>query len=132
MAMNVHGSVEVVSLAAQVEANRVEFARKVRDSVLTSLMPEMYKYLTKKDANGDIALRVPVAIAITRLLQALDEAALHKELPKLVVKVTMSCGVGTADLIFQGLMRFMVRKGDILVTVTSPLANYVRTGCGSA
>jgi hypothetical protein len=82
------GSQHVSLCAPQTQANKQAFARKVRESVLTSLMPEMYKYLTKKDSDGDVALRVPVAVAITRLLQALDEAALHKELPKLVVKVT--------------------------------------------
>ena len=66
-----------------------EFARKVHDSLVGTLLPQLHRYLTKKDADGDITLRVPVALAVVRLLQALDENSLHAQLPKLVTKVCL-------------------------------------------
>lgn len=39
---------------------RAEMAQKVHDSITGSLIPDMHRYLTKRDREGDVTLRVPV------------------------------------------------------------------------
>eukprot|EP00124_Ichthyophonus_hoferi_P003712 Ihof_evm2s341 gene=Ihof_evmTU2s341 len=61
--------------------------QRIMDTLLNTLIPDMYKYLIKKDGDKKESLRPPVALGIVRLLQALPIETLHLELPKLITKV---------------------------------------------
>ncbi|KAI1314951.1 U3 snoRNP protein [Mortierella claussenii] len=61
-------------------------ASKIHDTVIKKLLPELHRYLTNKD-DTSVMIRVPVALAITKLLKALPDVSLRTNLPGLLTSV---------------------------------------------
>ncbi|KAG0221648.1 armadillo-type protein [Mortierella sp. GBAus27b] len=61
-------------------------ASKIHDTVVKKLLPELHRYLTNKDETS-VMIRVPVALAITKLLKALPDVSLRTNLPGLLTSV---------------------------------------------
>ncbi|KAF9166281.1 U3 snoRNP protein [Actinomortierella ambigua] len=61
-------------------------AAKIHDTVIKKLLPELHRYLTNKD-EASVMIRVPVALAITKLLKALPDVSLKTNLPGLLTSV---------------------------------------------
>ncbi|KAI8801037.1 hypothetical protein BJ742DRAFT_716305 [Cladochytrium replicatum] len=72
----------------QQEQSEREKAVKIHDIVVNKLLPELHTYLSKKDSDQIVTVRVPVAVAITRLLLRLPEASRSIQLPKLVTTLS--------------------------------------------
>ncbi|KAJ3039093.1 U3 snoRNP protein [Rhizophlyctis rosea] len=67
------------------EAQRArELAIRVHDTVMRKLLPELQTYLARKD-DESIPIRIPIAIAITQLLQKLPAVSINIQLPKLLI-----------------------------------------------
>ena len=60
---------------------------KLAEDVKSTLLPPLVKYLHGKD-ESTVSLRVPVAVAITKLVLLLDEAVQHQLLPPVLMDVT--------------------------------------------
>ncbi|XP_048578586.1 small subunit processome component 20 homolog isoform X2 [Nematostella vectensis] len=76
-------------------------AQRIYESLATRILPQLLKTMIKKGQSvhklshskaddQDSALRVPIALAIVKLLQALPEHTLHLHLPGLLMKVCMT------------------------------------------
>ncbi|KAG0232192.1 U3 snoRNP protein [Actinomortierella wolfii] len=61
-------------------------AARIHDTVIKKLLPELHRYLTNKD-EASVMIRVPVALAITKLLKALPDVSLKTNLPGLLTSV---------------------------------------------
>ncbi|CAG8452160.1 712_t:CDS:2 [Ambispora gerdemannii] len=61
-------------------------ADKIHDTVVNFILPELKQYLTQRDREN-ITIRVPIALAITKLLITLPEASLRISLPGLLTTV---------------------------------------------
>ncbi|KAF9352003.1 U3 snoRNP protein, partial [Mortierella sp. NVP85] len=61
-------------------------ASRIHDTVIKKLLPELHRYLTNKD-EASVMIRVPVALAITKLLKALPDVSLRTNLPGLLTSV---------------------------------------------
>ncbi|KFH66562.1 hypothetical protein MVEG_07087 [Podila verticillata NRRL 6337] len=61
-------------------------ASRIHDTVIKSLLPELHRYLTNRD-DASVMIRVPVALAITKLLKALPDVSLRTNLPGLLTSV---------------------------------------------
>ncbi|KAF9352647.1 U3 snoRNP protein [Mortierella sp. AD094] len=73
-----------VELALQESA--AALASRIHDTVIKKLLPELHRYLTNKDETS-VMIRVPVALAITKLLKALPDVSLRTNLPGLLTSV---------------------------------------------
>ena len=60
---------------------------KLAEDVKATLLPPLVKYLHDKD-ESTVSLRVPVAVAITKLVLLLEEAVQHQLLPPVLMDVT--------------------------------------------
>ncbi|KAJ3387278.1 U3 snoRNP protein [Entophlyctis sp. JEL0112] len=63
-----------------------EQMERIHATVCKKLIPELFAYLTKED-DENVNLRVPVAVAISKLLTKLPEDSMNAELPKLLTTV---------------------------------------------
>ncbi|KAK5808754.1 armadillo-type protein [Linnemannia elongata] len=74
----------------QVELSPTEaaaaLAGRIHDTVIQKLLPELHRYLTNRD-DASVMIRVPVALAITKLLKALPDISLRTNLPGLLTSV---------------------------------------------
>ncbi|KAG0255909.1 U3 snoRNP protein [Mortierella polycephala] len=61
-------------------------AGRIHDTVIKKLLPELHRYLTNRD-DTSVMIRVPVALAITKLLKALPDVSLRTNLPGLLTSV---------------------------------------------
>ncbi|KAG0093776.1 U3 snoRNP protein [Podila epicladia] len=61
-------------------------AGRIHDTVIKSLLPELHRYLTNRD-DASVMIRVPVALAITKLLKALPDVSMRTNLPGLLTSV---------------------------------------------
>ncbi|KAG0304218.1 U3 snoRNP protein [Dissophora globulifera] len=61
-------------------------AFKIHNTVIKKLLPELHRYLTNRD-DTSVMIRVPVALAITKLLKALPDVSLRTNLPGLLTSV---------------------------------------------
>ncbi|KAG0375311.1 U3 snoRNP protein [Mortierella sp. AD032] len=61
-------------------------AGRIHDTVIQKLLPELHRYLTNRD-DTSVMIRVPVALAITKLLKALPDVSLRTNLPGLLTSV---------------------------------------------
>ncbi|KAF9926096.1 U3 snoRNP protein [Linnemannia zychae] len=61
-------------------------AGRIHDTVIQKLLPELHRYLTNRD-EASVMIRVPVALAITKLLKALPDVSLRTNLPGLLTSV---------------------------------------------
>ncbi|KAG0325092.1 U3 snoRNP protein [Podila humilis] len=61
-------------------------ASRIHDTVIKNLLPELHRYLTNRD-DASVMIRVPVALAITKLLKALPDISLRTNLPGLLTSV---------------------------------------------
>ncbi|CAI2171430.1 13286_t:CDS:10 [Funneliformis geosporum] len=68
------------------EVKSRSLADRIHNYIVNDLLPELKKYLTQHD-NENITIRVPVALAITKLLRALPEISLRVNLPGLLTTV---------------------------------------------
>ncbi|CAG8576266.1 3030_t:CDS:10 [Funneliformis caledonium] len=68
------------------EAKTRSLADRIHNYIVNDLLPDLKKYLTQHD-NENITIRVPVALAITKLLRALPEISLRINLPGLLTTV---------------------------------------------
>ncbi|XP_071791922.1 small subunit processome component 20 homolog isoform X2 [Asterias amurensis] len=79
---------------------QVTMATKIHRIIVASILPKLHKTLTKKAksdehhkkarfavAEDDEILRVPIALAMVKLLQALPKKTLHQNLPNVLIKV---------------------------------------------
>lgn len=57
---------------------------KIHDTIVEKIIPTLHKLLAKKEEEA-LEVRVPVALAITKLLKQLPAHSLHMQLPKLVL-----------------------------------------------
>ncbi|XP_064596875.1 small subunit processome component 20 homolog [Liolophura sinensis] len=77
-----------------------EVATKIHYLILQTILPQLHKCLTekvksdgehklakKKYAEDDEVLRVPIALAMVKLLQSLPQGSLHQNLPSILMKV---------------------------------------------
>ncbi|KAJ3068143.1 U3 snoRNP protein [Podochytrium sp. JEL0797] len=71
---------------APVEKENLEQMQRIHTTVVKKLIPDLFALLTKDDEEN-VNLRVPVAVAITKLLTKLSEEAKNRELPKLLTTV---------------------------------------------
>ncbi|CAG8692427.1 33598_t:CDS:2, partial [Racocetra persica] len=58
-------------------------SQRIHDTIIHQILPDLKSYLSKCD-DGNITVRIPVALAITKLLKALPEASLRLHLPGLL------------------------------------------------
>ncbi|CAG8442214.1 6253_t:CDS:10 [Scutellospora calospora] len=65
------------------DKNETFLSQRIHDTIICQVLPELKLYLAKCDDNN-IAVRVPIAFAITKLLKALPEATLRLNLPGLL------------------------------------------------
>ncbi|KAF9085956.1 U3 snoRNP protein [Mortierella sp. AD031] len=76
--------------AMEVELSPAEaaaaLAGRIHDTVIQKLLPELHRYLTNRD-DASVMIRVPVALAITKLLKALPDISLRTNLPGLLTSV---------------------------------------------
>uniref|UniRef100_U9SZI5 Uncharacterized protein n=1 Tax=Rhizophagus irregularis (strain DAOM 181602 / DAOM 197198 / MUCL 43194) TaxID=747089 RepID=U9SZI5_RHIID len=68
------------------EAKIKSLANRIHDKVVNNLIPDLKQYLTQHD-NESVIIRVPIALAITKLLKALPEKSLRLNLPGLLTTV---------------------------------------------
>ncbi|KAF9962564.1 U3 snoRNP protein [Modicella reniformis] len=68
------------------EESAAGLASRIHDTVIKKLLPELHRYLTNKDETS-VMIRVPVALAITKLLKALPDVSLRTNLPGLLTSV---------------------------------------------
>ncbi|KAF8986162.1 U3 snoRNP protein [Entomortierella lignicola] len=68
------------------EESAAALASRIHDTVIKKLLPELHRYLTNKD-EASVMIRVPVALAITKLLKALPDLSLRTNLPGLLTSV---------------------------------------------
>ncbi|KAJ3050202.1 U3 snoRNP protein [Rhizophlyctis rosea] len=61
-----------------------DLAIRVHDTVMSKLLPELQRYLARKD-DESIPVRIPIALAIAGLLQKLPAASINIQLPKLLI-----------------------------------------------
>ncbi|KAJ3139780.1 U3 snoRNP protein [Physocladia obscura] len=60
--------------------------QRIHNTVCKKLIPDLFAYLTKED-DENVNLRVPVAVAITKLLTKLPKDSMNIELPRLLTTV---------------------------------------------
>ncbi|CAG8449551.1 3302_t:CDS:10 [Cetraspora pellucida] len=58
-------------------------SQRIHDTIIRQILPELKSYLSKCN-DDNITVRIPVALAITKLLKALPEASLRLHLPGLL------------------------------------------------
>lgn len=63
-----------------------DLALRIHDTIVTKLLPELHRYVTSRD-EASVMIRVPVALAITKLLRALPEKSMRLNLPGLLTSV---------------------------------------------
>ncbi|CAG8668326.1 8263_t:CDS:2, partial [Acaulospora morrowiae] len=61
-------------------------AQRIHDTVVRHLLPELKQYLTQNNKEN-VSVRVPVALAITKLLKALPEESLRFNLPGMLTTI---------------------------------------------
>ncbi|KAI9139232.1 armadillo-type protein [Paraphysoderma sedebokerense] len=66
-------------------SNRIE-SQRIHDTLVQKLLPELHRFVTKKD-DESTSVRVPVALAITKLLKFLPKKSLDDQLPRLLIKL---------------------------------------------
>ncbi|XP_065052935.1 small subunit processome component 20 homolog isoform X2 [Rhopilema esculentum] len=80
--------------------NESTSAMKIHKTILTTILPQLHKSLVKKsfvedfhrksrnkEIDDDAVLRVPIALAIIKLLQKLPKSTLHEQLPGVLLRV---------------------------------------------
>ncbi|KAJ3091156.1 U3 snoRNP protein [Quaeritorhiza haematococci] len=60
-------------------------AYRVHDAVMGRLLPELHRLLAKRDEEENVTIRVPIALAITKLLKQLPKQSMDLQLPKLLL-----------------------------------------------
>ncbi|KAI9030419.1 armadillo-type protein [Hyaloraphidium curvatum] len=91
-------------------------AAKVHHAVVGKLLPDLYRLLRDKDKEGEseaIATRIPLALAIARLLVRLPEQSLETQLPKLLVELCQRLRSFSQDL-RDGVRASLIKISDIL------------------
>ncbi|RIA94698.1 hypothetical protein C1645_709313 [Glomus cerebriforme] len=68
------------------EAKAKSLANRIHNNIVNNLLPDLKQYLTQHD-NESVTIRVPIALAITKLLRALPETSLRFNLPGLLTTV---------------------------------------------
>ncbi|RUP48500.1 hypothetical protein BC936DRAFT_144478 [Jimgerdemannia flammicorona] len=63
-----------------------DLALRIHDIIVAKLLPELHRYVTSRD-EASVMIRVPVALAITKLLRALPEKSMRVNLPGLLTSV---------------------------------------------
>ncbi|KAG0201811.1 U3 snoRNP protein [Mortierella sp. GBA30] len=126
-------------------------AGRIHDTVIKKLLPELHRYLTNRD-DASVMIRVPVALAITKLLKALPDVSLRTNLPGLLtsvcqilksrqqeardttrdtlVKITMFLGAGYFNFILKEMKGALLRGYQLHVlgfTVHAMLTHLVPT-----
>ncbi|XP_071941723.1 small subunit processome component 20 homolog [Antedon mediterranea] len=79
---------------------KVALATRIHHTIINSILPQLFKSITKKartddehrsvrknTVDDDEVLRVPIALAMVKLLQSLPIGALHQYLPNVLIKV---------------------------------------------
>ncbi|KAF9584653.1 U3 snoRNP protein [Lunasporangiospora selenospora] len=69
-----------------VEESDAVLAMRIHDTIVGKLLPELKSYLTNQDESS-VMVRVPVALAITKLMKALPDVSLRTNLPGLLTSV---------------------------------------------
>ncbi|KAI8611937.1 armadillo-type protein [Chytriomyces sp. MP71] len=69
-----------------VERGNLDQMQRIHTVVVKKLIPDLFSHLSKND-DENINLRVPVAVAITKLLMKLPEESMNIELPRLLTTV---------------------------------------------
>ncbi|KAI8602190.1 armadillo-type protein, partial [Dissophora ornata] len=77
---------DIMDVALSPAEAAAALASKIHDTVIKKLLPELHRYLTNKD-EASVMIRVPVALAITKLLKALPDVSLRTNLPGLLTSV---------------------------------------------
>ncbi|KAI9336805.1 armadillo-type protein [Obelidium mucronatum] len=77
---------EVEAPAAVPEKDNLEQMQRIHTTVVKKLIPDLFAHLTKDDEEN-VNLRVPVAVAITKLLMKLPDESKNLQLPKLLTTV---------------------------------------------
>ncbi|KAF9948490.1 U3 snoRNP protein [Mortierella alpina] len=77
---------DVMDVQLTAEEAAAALAGRIHDTVIKKLLPELHRYLTNRD-DASVMIRVPVALAITKLLKALPDVSLRTNLPGLLTSV---------------------------------------------
>ncbi|KAJ3243695.1 U3 snoRNP protein [Chytriomyces hyalinus] len=75
-----------VDAKPQEKLENIEQMQRIHTTVVKKLIPDLFGHLTKND-DENVNLRVPVAVAITKLLLKLPEESMNVELPRLLTTV---------------------------------------------
>ncbi|GBB97092.1 hypothetical protein RclHR1_02910020 [Rhizophagus clarus] len=75
-----------LSKGEQTSDEAKSLANRIHDKVVNNLIPDLKQYLTQHD-NESVIVRVPIALAITKLLKALPETSLRLNLPGLLTTI---------------------------------------------
>lgn len=94
------GDEELVAKEEVSDLSKEELALRIYNTITSTILPQLHKCVTKKSKSADYhrlsqlkaedeeeMLRVPIILAIVKLLQALPEHALHLHLPGLLLRI---------------------------------------------
>ena len=142
---------DAMEVEVSAEESAAALAGRIHDTVIKKLLPELHRYLTNRD-DASVMIRVPVALAITKLLKALPDISLRTNLPGLLtsvcqilksrqqeardttrdtlVKITMFLGAGYFNFILKEMKGALLRGYQLHVlgfTLHSMLTHLVPT-----
>ncbi|RKO94831.1 hypothetical protein BDK51DRAFT_29883, partial [Blyttiomyces helicus] len=66
------------------DTRKRNLAERIHQAVVHKLLPELQTYLAKKDDEDSIPVRIPIALAIAKLLQRMPIESMELQLPKLL------------------------------------------------